>query len=45
MIQGAESVIEHAPVDQTGQPHQFMAHVDMTVKAASEQFGLVFFPG
>ena len=45
MIQGAESLIEHAPVDQGRQTNQFMAHVDLAVKAAAEQFGLVFIFG
>ena len=45
MIQSVEPVIELAPVDQIGQPHQFMVYVDLAVKAASEQFALVSISG
>ena len=44
MIQGAKTIIEYTPVDQSRQPDQLMVHVDLVVKVAAEQFGVVWIP-
>jgi hypothetical protein len=40
-VEPAEGFIEAAPVDQSGQPNQLMAHVDHVLQPAAEHVSFV----